>query len=69
MIQHEGGNKNRCATRSNLKRRTQLSQKNDHVGNICSPYEIYIIKQDIQIYVAYSRLNGWTGWAKHFCGH
>ena len=26
--------------------------------------EIYIIKQDIRIYVAYSRPNGWTDWAE-----
>ena len=34
---------------------------------------IYIIKQDIHIYiyihVAYSRTNGWTDWAEIFCGH
>ena len=31
---------------------------------------IYIIKQDIHIniYVAYSRPNGWTDWAEFFCG-
>ena len=35
-----------------------------------SPHSaIYIIKQDIRIYVAYSRLNGWTDWAEFFCGH
>ena len=27
------------------------------------------IKQDIHIYVAYSRPNGWTDWANFFCGH
>ena len=27
---------------------------------------IYVIKQDIHIYVAYSRLNGWTEWAESF---
>jgi len=32
-------------------------------------YIIYIIKQDIQIYVAYSRPNGLTDWAETFCGH
>ena len=31
--------------------------------------QIYIIKQDIRIYVPYSRPNGWTEWAKIFCGH
>ena len=31
--------------------------------------EIYIIKQDIRIYVPYSLPNGWTDWAKNFCGH
>ena len=30
---------------------------------------IYIIKQDIHIYVAYSRPNGWTDLAGIFCGH
>jgi len=32
---------------------------------------IYIIKQAIRIYiyVAYSRPNGWTGWAEIFCRH
>ena len=30
---------------------------------------IYIIKQDIRIYVTYSRPNGWTVWAEFFCGH
>ena len=30
---------------------------------------IYIIKQDIRIYVPYSRPNGWTDWAEIFCGH
>ena len=30
---------------------------------------IYIIKQDIRIYVAYSRPNGWTDWAEIFCKH
>ena len=32
---------------------------------------IYIIKQDIRIYihVAYNRSNGWTEWAEIFCGH
>ena len=28
----------------------------------------YIIKQDIHIYVPYSRPNGWTEWAEIFCG-
>ena len=31
--------------------------------------DIYIIKQDIHIYVAYSRPNCWTDWAEIFCGH
>ena len=30
---------------------------------------IYIIKQDIRIYVPYSRPNGWTDWAEIFCVH
>ena len=30
---------------------------------------IYIIKQDIRIYVPYSRPNGSTEWAEIFCGH
>ena len=30
---------------------------------------IYIIKQDIRLYVPYSRPNGWTDWAEFFCGH
>ena len=30
---------------------------------------IYIMKQDIRIYVPYSRPNGWTDWANIFCGH
>ena len=32
---------------------------------------IYIKKQDIHIniYVAYSRPNGWTNWTEFFCGH
>ena len=30
---------------------------------------IYIIKQDIRIYVPCSRPNGWTDWADIFCGH
>ena len=30
---------------------------------------IYIIKQDIRIYVPYSRPNGWTDWAEIFCRH
>ena len=30
---------------------------------------IYIIKQDIRIYVVYSRPNGWIDWAENFCGH
>ena len=30
---------------------------------------IFIIKQDIHIYVAYSQQNGWTDWAEFFCGH
>ena len=29
----------------------------------------YIIKQDIRIYVPYSRPNSWTEWAEFFCGH
>ena len=29
--------------------------------------QILIIKQDIRIYVPYSRPNGWKEWA--FCGH
>ena len=28
-----------------------------------------MIKQDIYIYVAYSRPNGWTDWAEFFGGH
>ena len=28
---------------------------------------IYTIKQDIRIYVPYSRPNGWTDWAEIFC--
>ena len=27
---------------------------------------IFIIKQDIHIYVAYSQQNGWTDWAEFF---
>ena len=34
-----------------------------------NPTIIYIIKQDIRIYVPYSRPNGWTDWAEIFCGH
>ena len=30
---------------------------------------IYIIKQDIRIYVPYSRPNGWTDWAENCCGN
>ena len=30
---------------------------------------IYLIKQDIRIFVAYSRPNGWTEWADIFSGH
>ena len=30
---------------------------------------IYMIKQDIHIYVAYCRQNGWTEWAEPFCVH
>jgi len=30
---------------------------------------IYKIKQDIHIYVAYSRPNGWTEWAEFFSEH
>ena len=30
---------------------------------------IFIIKQDICIYVHYSWPNGWTDWAEFFCGH
>ena len=30
---------------------------------------IYIIKQDIRIYVSYSRPKGWTELANIFCGH
>ena len=41
----------------------------------CTPYltqprparHIYIIKQDIRIYVPYSRPNGWTDCAEIFC--
>ena len=29
----------------------------------------YIIKQDIRIYVPYSRPNDWTVWTEMFCGH
>ena len=29
----------------------------------------YIIKQDIHIYVPYSRPNDWTVWTELFCGH
>ena len=29
---------------------------------------VYVIKQDIGIYVVYSRPNGWTEWAEIFCG-
>ena len=31
--------------------------------------KIYIMKQDIHIYAAYSRPNGWTEWADIFCRH
>jgi len=31
--------------------------------------DIYIRKQDIHIYVAYVRPNGWTEWAEIFGGH
>ena len=30
---------------------------------------IFIIKQDIRIYVPYSRPNGWTDWAEILWGH
>ena len=30
---------------------------------------IYTIKQEIRIYVPYSRPNGWTEWAEFVCGH
>ena len=33
------------------------------------PVPIYIIKQDIRIYVPYSRPNCWTDWAEIFRGH
>ena len=30
---------------------------------------MFVVKQDIRIYVAYSRQNGWPDWADIFCGH
>jgi len=36
---------------------------------IFSCHIIYVIKQDIHIYVPSSRQNGWTRWAEIFCGH
>ena len=30
---------------------------------------VYKMKQDIQIYAAYSRPNGWTEWAEFLCAH
>ena len=35
----------------------------------CKDWGIYIIKQDIRLYVPYSRPNDWTDWAESFCGH
>ena len=50
-----------------LREETVDSVKADqHQGTISNNY---IIKQDIFIYVSYSRLNGWTEWAEIFCGY
>ena len=42
-----------------------------HYGKVINrtPFIFYIIKQDIRLYVPYSRPNGWTDWAEIFCGH
>jgi len=37
--------------------------------NIFLSNYIYIIKQDIRIYVPYGRPNGWTEWPEICCGH
>ena len=42
-----------------------ISLQHDFAGFLL---QIYIIKQDIHIYVPYNRPNGWTDWAKFFCG-
>ena len=42
-------------------------KKNNHFS--FSSHSIYKIKQDIRIYVLYSRLISWTEWAEIFCGH
>ena len=49
----------------------QNGQRSVLLKSTMPPDFIYIIKQDIciYIYVAYSRPNGGTEWAKIVCGH
>ena len=42
---------------------------NQDPGYIYLLPDIYIIKQDIHIYVPSGRPNGWTEWAEFICGH